>query len=105
MNANAIETKRNWLHVAEVFDAWRVVPRVILFGYGVWATHLISGVLGWYEGIPVGERGIESAGLAGGIITAITGLFPWVYRIYSDGGRDWNAKPVEPALIPAGAPP
>lgn len=84
--------KQAWLDSAEVFDSWRVVPRAILFGYCWWVAHVTDSALTWYQRIPASERGIESAGLVGAIITAVTGMAVWVFKIYTGGGRDWDAQ-------------
>lgn len=85
--------KTPWLDAAHVFDAWRVVPRIVLFSYGAWVAHVTDKTLEWYYHLPGAERTLEASGLAAAIITAITGLFPWVYKIYSDNGVDWFANP------------
>jgi hypothetical protein len=85
--------KQQFLDAAEIFDSWRVVPRIVLFGYCWWVSHVTDQALSWYQHIPASERGVESAGLVGAIITAVTGLAVWVFRIYTDGGRDWDSKP------------
>lgn len=82
--------KRPWLDAAEIFDAWRVVPRLILFGYCYWVAHVTDSLLSWYQLIPSGERSLESAGFSGAVITAVTGLAVWVYKIYAETGRDWT---------------
>lgn len=84
--------KAPWLDAAQVFDTWRVVPRMILFTYGGWVAHVTDSILAWYQHLPGNERTLEASGLAAGIITAITGLFPWIYRIYSDSANDWSGQ-------------
>ena len=85
--------KQRYLDAAEIFDSWRVVPRLILFGYCWWVAHVTDQSLSWYQHIPANERGIESAGLVGAIITAVTGMAVWVFKIYTSGGRDWDDQP------------
>jgi hypothetical protein len=82
--------KTRWLDAAQVFDTWRVVPRVVLFGYGAWVAYVTDSTLRWYMHLPAAERTLEASGLSGMIITAVTGLFPWIYRIYSDAANDWT---------------
>jgi hypothetical protein len=89
MNLN----KDRWLDLAQIFDTWRVVPRFVLFGYGLWVAHVTDSTLKWYMHLPSAERTLEASGLAGAIITAVTGLFPWIYRIYSDNSNDWTQMP------------
>jgi len=85
--------KAKWIDRAQVFDTWRVVPRFILFGYAAWVAHVTDSILTWYMHLPSAERTLETSGLAGTIIAAVTGLLPWVYRIYSDAANDWTKVP------------
>lgn len=85
--------KTKLLDAAQVFDTFRVVPRLVLFTYGGWVAHVTDRVLAWYMHLPVAERTLEASGLAGAIITAVTGLFPWIYRIYADTATDWSPVP------------
>lgn len=85
--------KLRWFDVAQVFDTWRVVPRVVLFGYATWVIRIIDQTLAWYEHLPAVERTLEASGMATAIISVITGLFPWVYKIYSDNANDWSPQP------------
>jgi hypothetical protein len=82
--------KTKFLDVAQVFDTWRVVPRAVLFGYAWWVMHVTDNTLSWYQHLPSAERTLEASGLAGAIITAITGMAVWVYRIYADTATDWS---------------
>jgi hypothetical protein len=84
--------KQEWLNAAEIFDAWRVVPRTVLFMYATWLAHVTNNILLWYQHLPAAERTVETAGLTGAIITAITGLATWIYKIYSENGRDWSQQ-------------
>ena len=93
--------KQRCLDAAEVFDSWRIVPRILLFGYCWWVAHVTDQSLSWYQHIPASERGIESAGLVGAIITAVTGMAVWVFKIYTDGGRDWDAMPSQTTSVVA----
>lgn len=83
--------KQAWLDVAELIDALRIVPRALLASYCLWVWHVTSQILDWYQHLPASERSLETAGLTGAVITAVTGLATWVFKIYSDGGRDWSA--------------
>lgn len=84
--------KTRWLDAAQVFDTWRVVPRFILFGYAAWVAYVTDSLLRWYMHLPAAERTLEASGFGATIITAVTGLLPWVYRIYSDAANDWTAQ-------------
>lgn len=83
--------KQRYVDFAQVFDQLRVVPRLVLFGYGWWVAHVTDSTLTWYMQLPSAERTLEASGLAGAIITAVTGLFPWIYKIYANTGNDWTA--------------
>jgi hypothetical protein len=85
--------KQKWLHVAETIDSLRVFPRLVLAGYFLFVYHVTNYLMVWYTHEPPGARGVEESGTVAAIFATVTGLLPWVYRIYSDGARDWNAKP------------
>ena len=82
--------KQIWLDIAETIDAWRLVPRTLLFSYCIWVSNIVAQVLTWYQHLPGTERSLEASGMAAAVITAVTGLATWVFKIYSDGGRDWT---------------
>lgn len=84
--------KEDWLAVAEVVDAFRVVPRLILFGYSLWTVKVVWHVLDWYTALPASERSIEASGLAAGVITAVTGLATWAIKVYVQSGRSWTGE-------------
>lgn len=84
-----------WLKLAEVFDAWRVVPRLTLAAYAVWLYAVTHDILLWYFGLPAAERTLETSGLAGAVITAVTGMCTWVFKIYVEGGRTWATEKAE----------
>jgi hypothetical protein len=88
--------KEKWLDAAEIADAWRVVPRLILFGYCIWAARLVVYLVRWYTELPLHERTIEASGFAAATITAVTGPATWAAKFYMDSGRDWAAKPALP---------
>ena len=64
---------KQWLlDAAEVFDAWRFVPRMLLFSYWSWVMVTVGKVLAWYMTLPSVERSLEASGLAAAVITAVT---------------------------------
>jgi hypothetical protein len=83
--------KSNFLDYAEVFDAWRVVPRIVLFAYGVWLAWATDRLLNWYMGLPVAAQTAQASAFCFGAITSITGIAGYVFRIYSENGRNWEA--------------
>ena len=70
--------KTRWLDAAQLFDTWRVVPRIVLFGYGGWVAYVTDSLLRWYMHLPANERTLEASGFGATSITAVTGLLPWV---------------------------
>jgi hypothetical protein len=87
--------KAQWLHWAEVFDSWRVVPRLLLASYAAFVYHVTDYILAWYTHEPAVARGSEETAAIVGIFTAVTGFGSFVFKVYSDNGRDWNSRPVE----------
>jgi hypothetical protein len=85
--------KQWWLDAAEVFDAWRIVPRALLLVYWAWVIWIVHDTLNHYWSLPAAERTLEASGLAGAVITAVTGLVSWVSKIYMESGRSWTGTP------------
>lgn len=71
------------LDLAEVTDAWRVVPRIILFGYGALCWELAK----WAMAKP--DISASQAAFAGGII----GLAVPLTNFYFNSGRVWTTTP------------
>jgi len=78
------------MDAAHVFDTWRVVPRAVLVVYFSWVVHVADTLLNWYMTLPREARTLEATGLGISIIGSITGLFPWILKIYMDNGNDWS---------------
>jgi hypothetical protein len=93
--------KQNWLHVAEVFDSWRVIPRLILGAYCYFVWHITNYILVWYTHEPPGARGVEESGTVAAIFTCVTGFAPWIFKIYSENGRDWTQQPASTSTVVA----
>ena len=83
-----------WMHFAELFDSWRVFPRLVLLGYSYFVWYTTTYIMVWYTNQPAAGRGVEESGTVAAIFAIVTGLAPWVFKIYSDNGRDWTANPV-----------
>jgi hypothetical protein len=68
------------LDAAEVFDAWRIVPRAILTTYGALCWHITT----WYLELkaPTTEQ------MA--FVTAIVGLAVPLTNFYFTSGRKWQ---------------
>ena len=86
--------KANWLHVAEVVDAWRIIPRVFLAGWSAFTMQVGFETLHWFFAQPANSRGFEEASVVVGVFTAALGFVKFVFDRYSSSGRDWVANPV-----------
>lgn len=87
--------KMKWLHAAEVFDAWRVIPRVMVLGYAWFVYHTTELMIVWYNAQPMNGRGTQETAMVIAVTTAVTGFAPWIFKIYSDNGRNWNDVPAD----------
>lgn len=88
-----LHAKQLWLDWAEIFDAWRVVPRSILYSYAAWSIWTVDRVLMWYFHLPNGSRTGQDAVLVGSVITSVTGLFTLALGFYTKSGRQWTGQP------------
>ena len=91
-----MKCKAAWLDAAEVFDAWRITPRTILYGFGWLFGYVITHTMHWYFGLPSAERTGQVTAVIGVIIPSVSGLAVWVYKIYSQGGRNWEGPTAQP---------
>ena len=89
------DTKLRALHLAEVIDSWRVVPRVFLAACFLWAVQVTHMLLHWYTILPKEERSIEVSGFASVVFVTVTGFLKLVYDRYAATSRDWNAQPTQ----------
>jgi hypothetical protein len=83
------------MNAAEVFDTFRVVPRVLLFLYAWFVGKTTDYILGWYFAQPATGRGTQETAVILGVFTALTGLAGYVFRAYVDNGRNWAEHPTE----------
>jgi hypothetical protein len=90
-------TKQDRLDEAEVFDSWRVVPRAILFIYLIFLIWLTVYLAIKFFDISAAERTTQLTAFASLLLTAAYGAFGWIFKIYTAGGRDWDAA-VRPAV-------
>jgi hypothetical protein len=118
-------TRVNWLRKwalagAEITDAWRVIPRAVLIGYGLLVWHLTK----WFLEIPQVSKtecnadmikvllannvdlekaqaiACSAVEIIGGptvqhtaFVTAICGLATVIFSTYSNTGRKWQENP------------
>ena len=87
-------TKANWLHAAEVIDAWRIVPRLFLGATTGVICWLLASLVLWYERTPAAWNASVTAGLT--VLTgALAALQGFVFKVYAENGRNWAEHPVE----------
>lgn len=89
--------KQAGLDGAEVFDSWRVFPRLIVLvylGFLLWLTMYFA--IKFFE-ISATERTTQLTAFASLLLTTAYGGFGWMFKIYTAGGRDWDAA-VRPAV-------
>jgi hypothetical protein len=87
--------KQFWLDLAELIDAYRLMPRAILIaslGFAGWYIYEISI---WYMAIPAADRTMEATGLASITIPAVFGLAGKMVDWYLKTGRSWSKKDSE----------
>ena len=96
--------KQRWLDSAEVFDSWRIAPRLIVGVYLallVWVTVYFTLM---YFHLPAAERTIQLTAFCGTVLTAAYGALPFIVKIYMDNGRDWDAARRPPVTVIASPP-
>lgn len=82
-----------WIQWAEVFDSWRVFPRLLVAGYCFWYAHFLDQMWVWYAHLPLAEQSPVNAGMFTAVGAVLTFLGGQVFNIYIQNGRDWNAQP------------
>jgi hypothetical protein len=85
-------TREKWLKAAEVVDAFRIFPRILLGGYCWFVVELTDRLLDWYTALPLGERSVEASGMAVGLFTAVVGFGTGFLNTYVNSGRKWNGS-------------
>jgi uncharacterized BrkB/YihY/UPF0761 family membrane protein len=97
------EAKHRWLNAAEVFDSWRVVPRLIIVTYITFLIWLTTYFALKYFSLPATERGAPVTAFASVVLTAAFGALAYIWKLYVDNGRDWNEREAKrgEALAPA----
>jgi hypothetical protein len=87
-----ILSKQAWLDAAEIFDAWRIVPRTIIFMIAHMVISLDTTLVYWYIHLPAAQRSTADAAAVGSIVTVLSTLFGVSLKFYIDNGRSWTTK-------------
>ena len=82
--------KQFWLNLAELIDAYRLMPRAILTASLAFAGWYIYAITVWYMALPLIERTVEVSGFAGLTIPAVFGLAGKMVDWYLKTGRNWT---------------
>lgn len=75
---------------AEVIDALRVFPRLLVGVYFATAIWVVSYLTVWYCHVPAAERTVEVTAFFGMLTGGLFGLATYIFKVYTDGGRDWD---------------
>ena len=91
--------RKGHLAIAEWIDAWRVIPRLLVAGYG----YLVWMVVHWYMNLKpalidkcdvelLGQTCITEAPSTqhAALVTAVVGMAAVVIGLYVNSGRKWN---------------
>lgn len=84
--------KQTWLNIAEIIDAHRFMPKMILVlafvGYGM----LTYDTYFWVKEIYEQTKGIPTsvALFAGGVVSSLGGVLTLLVNKYFEGGRKWE---------------
>lgn len=80
--------KQHWLDFAEVVDALRVIPRMLLFGFAGFYAYYIFWVTHWYMAKAT-DSGWDMA-FASSTIAALGAMVTQVYNNYMVTERKWG---------------
>ena len=85
--------KEKWLQWAEIIDAFRIIPRLMLLGFFIFYVWYIILVTNWFFSID--DQTIASTTFVTSTISAIGVMFTWFGgNVYMQTGRKWgNTKP------------
>lgn len=86
------------MEIAELVDTFRVFPRLFLLVYLFWIIRLTDKMVTWFTKLPAPERTVIVTSFVSIVSTGVFGLFIWIYKVYSDNGRDWSESPVMPSV-------
>jgi len=73
-------TRQKWLLTAEIMDAWRIVPRLLVIAY----SYLVWDAYTWFTSLD--DPNTQQAALISTLIGAAAGIF----GLYTGTGRNWK---------------
>ncbi len=90
------ERKKSLLRIAEVFDAWRVFPRIFMILFFIGYGWLMKESWDWYKTLDYTTIGWANLAALTAfptvLLTGLGGMFASMYKHYQDSGRDWSKK-------------
>lgn len=103
--------RRSFLAMAEMLDAFRIFPRLLVGGY----TYILYSTITWYMNLEptlIADCDVELLGQTcivaapstqhAALVTAVVGVAAAIFGLYANSGRKWNGftpwkkKPEEP---------
>lgn len=86
--------KEKWLAAAEILDAYRVIPRVLVSAASAGYAWYFYDSVQWVRGIyaVTGDIPTAVATYAGGTVSALGMVLTLLINKYFDGGRQWNGS-------------
>jgi len=93
-----------WLDIAEVVDALRIFPRLLVGVYFATAVWVVTYLTTWYCHVAPAERTVEVTAFFAMLTGGLFGLSTYLFKLYADGGRDWDKyrANISPKNIPDG---
>lgn len=82
--------KDKWLASAEIIDALRIIPRLMLLGFMIFYIWYIIYVSRWY--FKIEDTEFASTAFISSTITAIGAMFTWIGNTYIKTGRKWSEE-------------
>lgn len=73
--------RRRHLAIAEMIDAWRIIPRVLIIGYVYLMYHIVM----WYMTLP------EPSTQHTAFVSAVIGVGTAIFGLYTGTGKKWDA--------------
>lgn len=85
-----MKNKQAWLDVAEVIDAYRVIPRVLLFAWMVFYMSYTWDLTDIFFSLSDPNNG--QAAFVTTVISALGTMSVWLGNIYVNSRRSWDGK-------------